>query len=43
MYQNVRQQGGKYYGTTSDFSRDFHDYIDHELVFDPAQGEFSEK
>lgn len=43
MYQDVRQQGGKYYGTTSDFSRDFHDYIDHELVFDPAQGEFSEK
>ena len=37
MYQDVRQQGGKYYGTTSDFSRDFHDYIDHELVITDEQ------
>lgn len=31
---------GTYIGTTSDFSKGYHDYIDHTFVFDEATGEF---
>lgn len=42
-YQWFHEENGKYYGTTSDFSKDYHDYIDHEFTFDAASGEFNLK
>lgn len=43
QYGSFRQDGGKYYGSTSDFSKGYHDYIDHEFTFDAASGEFRSK
>jgi len=42
-YQMFQQSGSGYTGITSDFSKGYHDYIDHDFTFDAATGEFKEQ
>ncbi len=42
-YMGFQQSGSGYTGTMSDFSKGYHDYIEHNFTFDAASGEFKEK
>lgn len=42
-YMMFQQEGSGYLGLTSDFSGDYHRYVEHNFTFDAASGQFKEK